>query len=346
MKKRSGLPRILALTAAVCLGLAGCSAGNAFSGSSTSAQNNESIYYEYDSALQSSPFEEAAVTGDVSAEAAGGGPSAVAMSNQTDSSRKIIRNGEVSLETMEFDQAVQQVSDLAGELGGYLQSSSIQGLSMNSSRRSGRYANIVMKVPANELEACIVRLGEICHLVSQSTSGEDVSDHYYDTQSRMNSLKVQEQRLLELLEQSGDLETLLQIETKLAEVRYEIESLNTTLARIDNQVAYSTVRIELREVVEYQEVTPDITFGDRLASTFKDSLERFAGFCEDLLFAAIYLLPGLLLLTAIVVIILVIIRIATRGRRKARREQAAGYPPMSGYPPPAEASQEDEKEQR
>ena len=47
---------------------------------------------------------------------------------------------------------------------------------------------------------------------------------YVDVEARLKSLKLQEERLYAMMEQAGDLETLLAIQNQLTEVQYQIES--------------------------------------------------------------------------------------------------------------------------
>lgn len=234
--------------------------------------------------------------------------------------RKIIRNADLVLETMEYDAALEKVPDLAEQAGGYVESSSSNGISLyerGSSRPSRRSAYFTVRVPAENLDSFISTLSGEFNLLNKSESSSDISDQYYDTQAHLSNLQIQEKRLLELLEQAGKLADLLEIEKELADVRYQIETLTATMKRMDSQVSYSTVNLSLEEVVEYQEVsTPPRTFGDRLSGTFKDSWNNFLDVCESILFTIIYIAPLLLLLAVVIVVIVLIIRAISRRSRK------------------------------
>lgn len=234
--------------------------------------------------------------------------------------RKIIRNADLSLETMEYDSALEKIPALAEQAGGYVESSSSDGISLyekSSSRPSRRSAYFTVRVPAENLDSLIASLSENFNLLNKSESSSDISDRYYDTQAHLSNLQIQEKRLLELLEKAGKLADLLEIEKELADVRYQIETLTASMKRMDSQVSYSTVNISLQEVVEYQEITtPPRTFGDRLAGTFKDSWSNFLDVCESILFAVIYFAPLVLLIAAAVTAVVLIIRAVSRRSRK------------------------------
>jgi hypothetical protein len=236
--------------------------------------------------------------------------------------RKIIRNAELHLETMEYKSALEKIPALAEQSGGYIESSSSDGISLyekSNTRPSRRSASFTVRIPADNLDSFITSLSTEFNLLNKFENSSDISDRYYDTQAHLSNLQIQEKRLLELLEQAGKLGDLLEIEKELADVRYQIETLTATIKRMDSQVSYSTVTISLEEVVEYKEVTaPPRTFGDRLAETFKDSWNNFLNVCENVLFTIIYVAPLVLLIAVIVVIIIFIIRAATRRKKIAK----------------------------
>ena len=252
--------------------------------------------------------------------------------------RKIIRNADLSLETMEYEDALERIPALAEQAGGYVESSSSDGISLydrNNSYPSRRSAYFTVRVPAENLDSLIASLSENFNLLNKSESSSDISDRYYDTQAHLSNLQIQEKRLLELLEKAGKLADLLEIEKELADVRYQIETLTATMKRMDSQVSYSTVNISLQEVVEYQEITtPPRTFGDRLAGTFKDSWNNFLDVCESILFAVIYFAPLVLLIAAVVVIVVLVIRAVSRRSRKkkAAAPEIKAWTPEEGKP--------------
>ncbi|MEG1875244.1 MAG: DUF4349 domain-containing protein [Angelakisella sp.] len=160
--------------------------------------------------------------------------------------RKLVRNGNLALETKEFDASLEAITKLVTELGGYIDSQAVSG---NSIRRKDGYfersATISARVPADKLNGFTTRLSELCNVLSQAESVDDISDRYYDAQSRLEVLKIKEARLLELLAKAEKLEDIIKLEDALSNCQYELDSLTGQLRRMDNQVSYSTVAIEL-----------------------------------------------------------------------------------------------------
>ena len=88
------------------------------------------------------------------------------------------------------------------------------------------------------------------------TYTENVTSQYYDTQARLTAYQTQEARLLEMMEKAETVEDIITIEEKLTDLRYRIESLQSTLKNWDRQVSYSTISLDVEEVQEYTPETP------------------------------------------------------------------------------------------
>jgi len=237
--------------------------------------------------------------------------------------RKIVKTVNLTLETKDFDGGVKDLVAVVEKMGGYVESSYISGNSMNRSG-AARYADYTFRVPAETLSSYVDSLEEKYNVVSRSENAADITDSYYDSESRLKSLLTREERLIELLDGAKDLQYMLEVERELAQVRYEIENYYSTLKRYDSQVAMSTVRIHLEEVVEYKAPTPITrTFGERFIDTVEDSWDDFLDGCEDFLFWLIYALPGLVVFAIVVVIIVIIVRTAVKRAVRKRAKKAA-----------------------
>ncbi len=257
--------------------------------------------------------------------------------NETASSplenRKIIKHSNLSLETLEFDQALQQISDLIHAKGGYIESQSIDSYG-NSYRRNGEYvqersASIQARIPSEKLDQTISEVGGICNLLAKSESMEDISDQYFDSEARLSTLQLQEERLLEILSKADKLEDVITLEQALSNVRYEIERLTASLRRMDNQVTYSYLNLDLREVVKYNEtVSAPRTFGEKLAASFRRGGQNLVDSTQGVILFAAECGPMLLLWAAVCgLIALFAVRIARRsGKRRAGKMPPPLYP--------------------
>ena len=165
--------------------------------------------------------------------------------------RKLIQTAWMELESRDYPNALAGLEKMITEQGGYIESRSEQGGSLYSTRYNARYASITARIPAEELESAMSAAGELCNVVSRSTDVADVTESYADTEARLKTLRLQEERLLEILSKATELGDVLELESRLSDVRYQIESYEATLRNYDSRVSYSTLHITLQEVVEY-----------------------------------------------------------------------------------------------
>jgi len=157
--------------------------------------------------------------------------------------RKLIRNAQVELEIISFDDAVQKITALANEDRGYI-----------ATTRSEKQANgklkgqIVVKVLPENLDRFLQKLRGLGELKNQTLGTEDVTKAYFDTDSRLKTARVMEQRLIDMLKKkSDDINDLLQVEKELGRVREQIEQMQGELKFWDSQVQFATVTISLAE---------------------------------------------------------------------------------------------------
>jgi predicted nucleic acid-binding Zn-ribbon protein len=71
-----------------------------------------------------------------------------------------------------------------------------------------------------------------------------------DTQSRLDALKLQKEKLTEMVAEATDVEELIAIDDKLTEVIAQMESLEGDLRRWESEQSYSKVTLRLAEVFE------------------------------------------------------------------------------------------------
>lgn len=242
--------------------------------------------------------------------------------------RKIIRHANMDLETMEFDAAMADIQKAVAAAGGYIESQSQGGGTSYAVRgryQEERYANIQARIPSEKLDGVMGAVGGLCNVLSQSESMDDITDSYYDSKARLETLELQEERLLAILEKAEKLEDIITLESALSEVRYQIESLTAALRRMDSQVTYSYLNLYLQEVVEYQQVQEKPrTFGERMREAAGDGVEDMVDGLQEFSIAAVRVGPSLLVWAVIIAAIVLIIRALVKAN--AKRREAKGLP--------------------
>ena len=185
--------------------------------------------------------------------------------------RKWVITMNIDTETEDMDTALDSLNRQIRELNGYIQEQNIRNGSSYSSSRY-RSANLTVRIPAEQLDAFTGRLTEFTNVVSSSRSAEDITLSYVDTETRITALETERDRLLELMEQAETMSDLLEIESRLTDVNFELERYGSRLRTMDNQVSYATIYLSVREVKEYTPVAEQ-TLWEKISSGFLDSLK-------------------------------------------------------------------------
>ena len=158
-----------------------------------------------------------------------------------DFTEKIIYSGYLTMQTTKFDEALRQLEETITSLGGFVQDSSVQGNTRTYADGTtavvDRWATYTVRVPADQFNAFLTQAGNIGNVTDSGRSAQNVTSQYTDYEARLESLNIQEERLLAMLEESGDLESLITLEERLSEVRYEIESIERNLRDLDQRLA-------------------------------------------------------------------------------------------------------------
>ena len=222
--------------------------------------------------------------------------------------RKLIRDVNMSVEARDFDGVLSQITDKVRELGGYVESSDVSGISVNSYGGSQqRYADIRARIPADRLDRFVETVESAGNVTSKQEQVTDVTLQYSDVQSRKKSMEIEQERLWALLEKAESLDAVVALEARLSEIRYELESYTSQLRLYDNQVDYSTVSINMREVKDLTPTAPD-SIGTRIQKGFNRSLNNLGEAGTDLIVWIASNSPILLVLAVIIAAVVLIVR--------------------------------------
>lgn len=286
------------LTLALLLGLTACGAST----SETASANVMAMRESYDEAA----VEEAGAVMD-----AGSGSDATVLPEN----RKWIITVYLDAETEDLEASLSAIEEKISALDGYVEDQSIYNGSAYSSRRY-RNANLTIRIPAEDVDAFATDVAGIANVVSREKNLEDITLSYVATENRMTALETEETRLLELLEQAENMSDLLEIEARLTEVRYELESVTSQMRLYNNQVEYATIYLSLSEVQEYTPVE-EPTLWERIRDGFLNSLKGLKDGAVELVVWVIVMSPYLVILAVVVVILRPLLR-KVRIRRKKK----------------------------
>ena len=223
---------------------------------------------------------------------------------------KIIRNASFTLKTTAYDTDLQRLQDLTSEMGGRVEYLSASGDASSGQTRS---ASLTLRIPAARLDDFLTGAQGIGNVTAMTQEMQDVSDSYYDIQTRLKTQQEKLARLQEMMKAAQDVSDLIEIESAIADAQYYIDRYTGQLKAYDGKVEYSTVNVSVREVriTEMKEVT----LGERILDGLSDSLESFQYFLEDMVIFLVSALPWLIVLAVVIVVIRVIVK-----KKKKKKE--------------------------
>ena len=275
-------------------------------------------------------------TGEVQGAPSEGGAGGLAQPLPFQAGRKIIKDGEMSLVVVDTDQAIDDVTRITVEKGGYL-------IGLETTLRDGfKEAKLVLGVPVEEFENLqrAVR-GIALRALNGNALGVDVTDQYVDTQSRLANLEATQARIRQFLDKATTVEESLKVNAQLAQIEAEIEKVKGRLNFLKDRSAYSTltVNIDPERPTPTPTATPTVTLTPtvtpsptpiawRPGETFHAANRSLGGILRVLgditIWRVVVVVP---VLVAPVVVIIVLVWLSRR--RRARTQGARSQAPAS-----------------
>ena len=255
------------------------------------------------------PAEDYAASEEAAAEE--GASSEISDSAVMKTGQKLIYTIHMEVETTEYDTLMADVRAKVDTLGGYIENSEISG----NAERNNRSACLTIRIPAEKRNELTETVKTKANVTYSSESARDVTLEYVDTQSRIDSLRTEQKTLMELLEKAEDIDTVLAIQNQLTQVRYELQSYESQLKVMENQVTYSTFYVNIYEVQRVT-VPEESSFFTKLKERFVNSLYSLGEGFQSFLLFVLGDFPILLVAAVVIVVIVVVVRkiIRKKGR--------------------------------
>ncbi len=205
-----------------------------------------------------------------------------------DYERKITKDATISIETDSADECYNKILNISKQYNGYIESSS-----ESSTRDNKKTINVVLKIPSDDFEDVIANIKSLGDVKTIRTISNDITEQYYDLESRIKNLEIQEEKLQELLKKASNISDILQVEDKLNEVMTQIDSYKNQIKIWDNMTSMSTINLTFVQVVpqtKFGDIFGKSILNDILNSVLK-SLKIFFEFLKYVFIISIYLLP-------------------------------------------------------
>ena len=237
--------------------------------------------------------------------------------------RKIIKNGDLSIQTREFDEFITNLNRAILAVGGYVESSSINGNSYTRNRL--RSADITARIPADALDAFCDQVSDLGNVTYKNLYTRDVTLTYVDLESHVKALRTEQETLMALLAKAERVEDIITIQSRLSDVLYEIESYESTLRTFDDQIAYSSVSLSIQEVqreTTVEKETPGEEIVRRFKENWEDVKEGAVRFGIDFVSDLPVILVWVVFLGIIVLVVVLLVRGTSKRREKRERRKA------------------------
>lgn len=239
--------------------------------------------------------------------------------------RKIIYTAYLVLETREYDKSVDTLENLMAKYNGYRENSQESGVPDESSSTMGRTAVISIRMPIDKYGEAMGELETLGNVLNKNENTEDVSRQYVDTATRNKTLKTQRDRYMALLEKADSTESIIALQNEITRLTVEIEQMTAQLNYWDDKVSYSTITIEIHELVTPKTVKPvDPDLNTRMGGALNTTINNMKKGAEDFAVHFVGFLPWLAIIIVVAgILAAILIPLARKARRAAAEKDAA-----------------------
>lgn len=256
---------------------------------------------------------------------------------------KLVYRCQLDIETKNYAEDKENLMKLISEYEGIIQNSNEYDSddywysSDHVKTRGTKTLNLQVRIPSEKYKEFIGTVGTIGKVKRNSQQVDNISYDYYNTQADIEQLKIQEQRLLEMMEQAYTIEDMITVEDRLSEVQNELSKLQTKLVGLDTDVAYSYVDIELEEVFEYSAAEVEKPgFFKRLGKEIVDGFKAMIQIFEDIILFIAGAVPRLIPFAVFGFIVYKIVKVYRRTHKprkpKDKKPRGNNQNGMNNYP--------------
>ncbi len=244
----------------------------------------------------------------------------------SNTNQKLIKRYSLSLETLEYDNFTREMESLIDQMSGYIENlyENVGNYGNYGYNENLRYATYTIRIPALDLESFVKQVGDMANVVSKNLSVTDVTLTYVDLESKKEMYEIEQDNLMELLKKAETVEDMITIESRLTEIRYQLQSMESQLRTYDNLVDYATITIDISEV-ERLEAPQEASVGERIRTGFLNSMAELKSDLSNFGINFIIRLPRILwnlfVFALFVLAIFFVVKLIIRKIKKARMKK-------------------------
>ena len=139
-------------------------------------------------------------------------------------------------------QTAEQLRTLAVNFSGFVVSSNVNG-----SDEGTRFAQVSMRIPAEHFDEARAEVRKLAKTVEQDTiEAHDVTRESVNQEAALRNARAEEAQYLAILKRAAAVKDVLEVSSKLAEVRGRIDELEGDLQLLHHQIEMSLLTITIR----------------------------------------------------------------------------------------------------
>ncbi len=204
---------------------------------------------------------------------------------------KIIYNGRIGLNTDHYQESFDKIINYVEKAGGFIQESGSNFTGQGT--KEGNSGYLTIRIPTDGFSEAMETIQSFGSPTNADISSSNISQQYQDVESQLNNLKLQEQRLLELLGQATNMTDVLAIESELNRIRTESDQLTSTKKNWDIEISYATIYVSLyeKEISSTSVSSPFSGIISKIGGGFVKSLNLLLRLMAFLLVMLVSLIP-------------------------------------------------------
>ncbi|MGI6315601.1 MAG: DUF4349 domain-containing protein [Christensenellales bacterium] len=247
-----------------------------------------------------------------------------------DSSRKLIYTADYTIETYKYEEDYSRILQSLAACGGFISSEVTWGVKPEAYGDAGRTTDFSLRIPIEQYKSFLDALAGVGEATHKTQTANDVTVSYYDNEARIELYEAHYDKLMEYLKNATEMADIIALESEMTDILYTLDALKGQQRYYDDQIAYTTVSIHLKEMVAPMEVvTSKESLGTRMSNAFMSVLKGLGVFFEGFLVVLVGALPILAILGILFCAIFFPVRAASRRKAKKRAEAAERMKPPS-----------------
>ncbi|WP_281193409.1 DUF4349 domain-containing protein [Halorubrum sp. F4] len=206
--------------------------------------------------------------------------------------RRLIRTGDIRLTVESFEDADAETRSIAEGYGGFVSDSTRETHERGDEEFT--VGELTLRVPSEDFDAAMTDLESLGDVERSTTESRDVTDRIADLEARLENRRAERDRLRELYEGANTTEDVLAVQRELADVQEEIERMEAERAALEERVALSTIRVELREEPPEPSAVSTAWYDTGVVTAFLESVRGLGTVLRAAVVGAAYAAPYLL----------------------------------------------------